>query len=339
MNPSISVCIPTYNGSRYLEACLDSVLSQTYKNIEILVVDDGSTDNTVEILERYERNDQRVRLVRNNHNLGLVGNWNRCVELAKSEWIKFAFQDDLLREDCLERMLAATTRPIVFCRREFLFEDGIDEETIQIYKELPYITDLFGNLNEVAPEIVWNIVLRMQKNFFGEPTSVLIHQSLFKRFGMFNPNLAQLCDLEYWIRVSTNTGFSYVDEPLATFRCHASSTSAVNRDPLREERVSVFDDLIILHEFAYNHHYSALRQFSQSAPEARNFQRELSKKAAWVHARSRTLANSLEASDKSWIERWDNLAKHYPRLTLTTWHLPYRVQELWMRYIGWRFAR
>lgn len=59
--PKISICIPTFNGAQYLEACLNSVLSQTYKDIEILAVDDGSTDANVEILERYASGNQRVR--------------------------------------------------------------------------------------------------------------------------------------------------------------------------------------------------------------------------------------------------------------------------------------
>ena len=61
----------------------------------------------------------------------MVGNWNNGIALARGEWIKFAFQDDLLHENCLERMLAAANCPIVFCRRTFLFEDGTDEETIR----------------------------------------------------------------------------------------------------------------------------------------------------------------------------------------------------------------
>jgi glycosyltransferase involved in cell wall biosynthesis len=74
-NPLISVCIPVYNGAAYLEDCLQSVIAQTYSNIEILLVDDGSTDDSISIIEKFSQKDSRIRLVRNQKNLGLTGNW------------------------------------------------------------------------------------------------------------------------------------------------------------------------------------------------------------------------------------------------------------------------
>ena len=101
----VSVCIPTYNGSLFLRECLDSVLNQTFQDIEVVVVDDVSTDDTVSIVEEYMRSDKRVRLFVNKKNLGLVQNWNRCVDLAKGEWVKFVFQDDIIMPSCISRML------------------------------------------------------------------------------------------------------------------------------------------------------------------------------------------------------------------------------------------
>src|SRR5438552_8302595 len=122
MRPQVSVCIPTYNGAAYLTDCLDSVVSQTYSSFEVLVVDDCSADASAEIARTYARRDSRIRVFVNETNLGLVGNWNRCVQLARNEWIKFVFQDDLIRPECLERMLAVAVesgKPIVSCAREF----------------------------------------------------------------------------------------------------------------------------------------------------------------------------------------------------------------------------
>ena len=94
MMPVVSVCIPTYNGAAYLSQCLDSVMQQTCQSMEILVVDDGSSDDSGAIAQRYEGVDRRVRVIANKEHLGLVENWNRCVDLANGEWIKFVFQDD-----------------------------------------------------------------------------------------------------------------------------------------------------------------------------------------------------------------------------------------------------
>ena len=103
--PKVSICIPTYNGERYIEKTLNSVLLQTYDDFEVIIVDDQSSDNTWEILTQYAAQDGRIHLFKNEHNLGLVGNWNRCIELAQGEWIKFVFQDDIIRNDCLELMM------------------------------------------------------------------------------------------------------------------------------------------------------------------------------------------------------------------------------------------
>ncbi|HLJ75313.1 MAG TPA: glycosyltransferase family 2 protein, partial [Thermoanaerobaculia bacterium] len=93
--PGVSICLPTYNGSRYLRECLASALAQTHGDFELVVVDDRSTDETMDIIRDVAHADSRVRVFENDANLGLVGNWNRCIELSSAPWIKFVFQDDL----------------------------------------------------------------------------------------------------------------------------------------------------------------------------------------------------------------------------------------------------
>ena len=83
--PKVSVCIPVYNGSDYIAYAIQSVLAQTYKNFNLIVCDNCSTDNTEEIVRNFE--DPRLSYVRNNKNLGLVGNENRCLELSKGDYI------------------------------------------------------------------------------------------------------------------------------------------------------------------------------------------------------------------------------------------------------------
>src|SRR5438093_1026213 len=101
----VSVCVPTYNGARFLSQCLDTALAQTWGDFELLIVDDRSTDDTYEIAAEYATRDGRIKLYQNDRNLGLAGNWNRCVQLSRGQWIKFLFQDDLLDVTCISRML------------------------------------------------------------------------------------------------------------------------------------------------------------------------------------------------------------------------------------------
>ena len=80
-NPLVSICIPAYNSAPFIERTIRSALKQTYDNIEVVVVDDCSSDNTVQVVQSIE--DERVRLICNESNLGMTGNWNKCVRSCK----------------------------------------------------------------------------------------------------------------------------------------------------------------------------------------------------------------------------------------------------------------
>lgn len=99
-SPLISVGIPVFNGENYIRECLDSVLRQTERNFELIVVDNCSTDSTLEILSSYH--DSRLRVVRNSSNLGSTYNYNRCAELALGEYFVLLPHDDLLMPAMLE---------------------------------------------------------------------------------------------------------------------------------------------------------------------------------------------------------------------------------------------
>lgn len=93
--PLISVAMCTYNGARYLEAQLDSILNQSYPNLEIVVVDDASSDGTVELLRTYAQRDARIKLQVNESNLGFVGNFRKALSLCGGDYIALADQDDV----------------------------------------------------------------------------------------------------------------------------------------------------------------------------------------------------------------------------------------------------
>lgn len=334
-SPEVSVCVPTYNGERYLRPCLESILAQTHTDFELLIVDDASSDGSLALLAEYAARDGRVRVLQNSFNLGLVGNWNRCIELARAPWIKYAFQDDLLAPDCLECMLAAgATCPIVFARREFCFEPNIPKEVMELYRSLPDLSYFLRGNAQLAAREVCDAVLREPKNFFGEPTASLLHRSVFERYGRFNADLGQLCDLEFWVRTASNTGLAWIDRPLATFRYHARSTSASNRDPSRDELVSVYDRLLIQHQMAHHEAFSNLRRVAQMQQPARDLEQEFAEKAAWVCRR----AHSVE--DERWRERWDGLAPRYTGLTAAAESIERpTLRAWWARHVGWRLSR
>lgn len=338
-SPLVSVCVPTYNGARYLRACLDSILSQTHSNFEVLIVDDCSVDETLNIAKEYEQ-DKRIRLITNKSNLGLVGNWNRCIALAQGEWIKFVFQDDLIAPTCLEELLAAAREQdarFVICRREFRFEDGVDPQLKQELTESPTVWSIFGDAPFITPQDISKAALRyFGTNLVGEPTGVMLHRKTFERFGKFNPAFIQICDWEYWLRVACNIGVACVPRVLATFRVHGGATSSGNREG-RYFRMILLDQLLLRHELAYNAFFSPVQHVSQHSDPPVNLKLEMAKFAYWVRNVARRLNHSHEISTE--LQEWKGLVARYPRLE-RSWHMRLIEGRYWVsRHVGWRLSK
>ncbi len=96
---AVSVCVPTFNGAPYVGEAIRSVLEQTFEDFELIVVDDGSSDGTLDVVRAFR--DRRLRLVRNEARLGLVGNWNRCLDLARGRHVAVFHQDDVMAPENL----------------------------------------------------------------------------------------------------------------------------------------------------------------------------------------------------------------------------------------------
>jgi len=329
----LSVCIPTYNGEAFLDACLESLTCQTLGDFEVIVCDDGSSDSTWEILERHAKQDSRFKIYRNKYNLGLVKNWKRCIDLAEGDWIKFLFQDDTLEQECLSRFSEHLNPdiPLVFCHRNFSFTGEIDSEIINHYTGLPTIETLFPNQTFITPEDLTNTVLcRTRQNFLGEPTACLFHRSALEKFGSFNENLVQFCDFEYWIRVGIHTGITYIPETLASFRIHNSSTSSNNRKQFRSEYI---DNLLILYSWCYSSEYAPLLEYSKQL--GLNLKKNLAAQSSWLDHYARTIGKDQE----SIYEEWKEIKDSYPKLRYS-WHLlPHQLKHILQRHFLWRFNK
>lgn len=122
--PLVSIVVATYNGAKFLEAQMDSLIAQTYPNIEIVAVDDCSKDNTFEILERYAREHSHIRVFRNMSNLGYTRNFEKAVSLATGEFVSFSDQDDLWApEKTTQLMNAIGDHPMIYSDSQLVTED------------------------------------------------------------------------------------------------------------------------------------------------------------------------------------------------------------------------
>ena len=128
--PTVSIGLPVYNAERYLRESLDSLLAQTFCDFEVVVCDNGSSDDTVSIAEDYARFDPRVRVHRADHNHGLAWNWNRAFALASGRYFKWAAADDVHLPHYLERtlgvLLVDQDAVLVHSRTVEVDENGIE---------------------------------------------------------------------------------------------------------------------------------------------------------------------------------------------------------------------
>lgn len=260
--PLVSICIPTYNAAAYLEPCLQSALAQTYHKTEILICDDGSTDETVAIIKKYQQLYVQIRLIQNAENKGMVNNWNNCIKQAKGSWIKFLFMDDVLQPDCIEKMLAAcreNNTEVVVCARDFIILDNALPH-IRNYFNSSIIKPehLFGTATIfITPERLTKAVKRhFLQNILGEPTCYLFHKNILEQTALFNPSLRQLVDYEFILRLGLVKGIVFIPEILASFRVHGASQSSSNGTKDKTSKVNLIstsiDKFILVSNFLYN---------------------------------------------------------------------------------------
>lgn len=222
--PLVSLLVPTYNQAQYLGSALDSALAQTYRNLEIIVHDDASTDNTPEVLALYS--DPRLRIIRTEDNHGMIGGWNYLVGKARGKYLKFLASDDLLAPTCVAELvksaLSHPTAALITCQRQFIDEQG------RVVKKMGFADkSVVVNGKEHAK---W-ILTTLRENKIGEPTAVLYPARLVKTAGGYDPQFSQFADFEYWLRLFQFGDLVYIHQPLCSFRLHpGSNTSHAIRD-------------------------------------------------------------------------------------------------------------
>lgn len=199
--PRVSVIVPVYNGAATVAAALDSIIAQSFGDFEIVAVDDGSTDDSIKVLERYR---PRVRIL-NQQNRGPSAARNLGVSNSAGEYLGFLDADDLWRPEFLERTVAVLDQDaasvLVYTDLELADSTGAAMGTRLIgTRGVPSLNDMLERL--------WPIL----------PSSVLMRRGAFDRAGGFPEALTSFEDVYFWLLAREQGGFSYIDEALAVWR-------------------------------------------------------------------------------------------------------------------------
>jgi len=238
MSCTLSVLIPTYNYARYLPEAIESVLAQDFTDFEILISDDASTDDSAAIIRSYAARDSRIRVQLHPANIGMVANWNWCLQQARGDYVRYLFGDDCLASRfALGRMVAML--------------DAHPQATLAasarlILNEDSEVTGLWDELHRPGvhngPQTVARC-LRANRNLIGEPSAVMFRRAANGR--AFDPTMRQIVDLEMWFHLLLQGDLIYTPEPLCVFRRHRGQQTAANR----ESRVGDLEMIDLLTEF------------------------------------------------------------------------------------------
>ena len=211
--PLVSIVIPVYNGQKYLACAIDSALSQTYRNIEVLVIDDGSTDKTPEICASYGK---KIRYLKKK-NGGVATALNYGIDNMKGDYFSWLSHDDLYHKDKImveinELSKLKDPKSLITCGWTRIDENGksLDDSDSQ-----PYIVEI----SKYTDKQLQSPLFALLKGgcIFG--CSLLIHKSHFERVGKFNPALLTN-DYDLWFRMMRNSKLYFVREQYAFKRIH-----------------------------------------------------------------------------------------------------------------------
>lgn len=222
--PTVSVCLPTYNYASFLPRAVESVLNQTYGDLELIVYDDASSDNTVEVMQPY-LDDERVTFVAHRQNQGLFANFNQSIERAQGRYIKYLCADDWLDEQFLEK-----TVPLLEAN------EGLVMATVAHWL-VDFDGDLIGDQRGpwgAGPRIAASEVaaaLARWGNVVGMPTNTLIRRQALVDVGGFNAKYAPASDTHLWLKLLAHGDMGWVPEQLCSLRIHAAHSHSYGPNP------------------------------------------------------------------------------------------------------------
>jgi glycosyltransferase involved in cell wall biosynthesis len=234
--PTVSIIVPTYNRGQLIARSVKSVLNQTYRDFELIIVDDASTDNTEEVVSSF--NDKRIRYIRHEENRGEAAARNTGIKAARCNYIAYQDSDDEWFPEKLAKQMellkdASPEVGVIYTgfwktenhRKTYIPFSWVNQKNGDIHKEL------------------------LKGNFIGSPV-VLIKKDCFNRVGLFDERLCNLVDWEMWLRISKQYHFRCVDEPLVIAHYDSANVSdnpdslidalelvlEKNRDEFKEEK-------------------------------------------------------------------------------------------------------
>jgi len=302
--PKITILMPVYNGGKFVREAINSILCQTFTDFEFIIIDDGSTDNSVSIVESY--NDSRIILKHNTSNLGLIKSLNKGLELAKGKYIARMDADDFSKPNRLELQNNFM---------DYNHDVGVCGTWVQVIGEQnaiwkPPIAD-----DNIRSSMVF-------ENVIYHPTSMFRRNLLEKNNIYYNESMNCAEDYAFWLQWSAYTKLANVGEILLNHRIHPESIGATNKNKQQEiasqirflqiEKLGITPDSheFILHNDISQWHFQDSRQFVLLSEKWLIKLRDCNKTTSWFPEPAFTRVLS---------ERWYGICRNAQKLGPWTW--------------------
>ena len=230
--PVVSVAIPSYNHSKYVCHTIDSIFAQTFTETELIIIDDGSADDSVEVIKNKlkEYPDRSFKFI-DRENRGLCRTLNESLQLSKGEYFCYIGSDDFWYPEKLEKQLKAINSGAENTAASYADSDIIDAEG--------KIKDRLGRQYQYHGGDIYMDLLHI-KFCPPSPTNLFLRNAIVS-VGGFNENHL-IEDLDLWVRIAQKYNVAYIDEPLAGFRFHGENTSLKYPEKMLEYVGRVLDD-------------------------------------------------------------------------------------------------
>ena len=222
--PKVSVVLPNYNYARYLDERIQSILSQTYQDFELIIVDDASTDNSLEVIEKYT-NDPRITTKFFTENSGLpYKRWNDGADLATGKYILFAGADDSCAPTMIGRLVEKMeVNPLVGIAYAQSYEIDDKGNKIRSFKEFTDDLDSKRWAADYVSDGKYECRYLLIKNIIPNASSALIRRDIFEQVGRFDIDLRLVADWVLYLKIFLISDIAYVADPLNYFRVHAQT--------------------------------------------------------------------------------------------------------------------
>lgn len=235
MDKKISIVLPVHNGSAYIADSINSILAQTYKNWELIIVDDCSTDSTPEIIRHYKESDSRISIWTNERNLGLPNALNAGFSLASGDYYTWTSDDNLYLPEALEKMIDVLEK---------------EPELLMVYADFTIIDSSGNRIEERKPQEPEYIVTG---NICG--ACFLYRSETARQTGAYAPETVLAEDYDYWIRICRQGNIRHLSENLYLYRMHPKSLTSTKQELVKEQTYKVMErHFLFLYETARKNH-------------------------------------------------------------------------------------